>query len=126
MVHRCLLLVHRYLITIQSSYFLSAIHVTVQLMDHLAIRHIFTIQILDVSGNRKPTVFQKKNYLVVLSLLLPYCSMPHQKGPESVTLGSHFLRRVRTSLAFGMKTLRVHQKGRADLKTDRTYLGRYR
>ena len=36
--------------------FLSAIQVTIQLTDHLAIRHILAIRIQDVSGNCIPTV----------------------------------------------------------------------
>ena len=39
MVHRCLLLVHSYLTTIQLPDFLFAIQVTIQLTDHLAIGH---------------------------------------------------------------------------------------
>ena len=61
LVHRCLLLVHRYLITIQLPDFLFTIQVPIQLMDHLAIRHNFTIQILDVSGNLMPTVSRFRN-----------------------------------------------------------------
>ena len=58
-IHRCLLLVHRNLITIQLSDFLSAIQVTIQLTDHSAIEHIFPIRIPDVSGNQMPTVLNK-------------------------------------------------------------------
>ena len=46
----------QYQITIQLPDFLSAIQVTIQLTDHWATGHIFTIWILDVSGNRTPTV----------------------------------------------------------------------
>ena len=37
---------------------LFAIQVTLQLTDHLAIRHIFSILILNVSGNTMPTVLR--------------------------------------------------------------------
>ena len=49
-----------YLITIQLLDFLSTIKVTIQLTDHSAIGHIFTIQILDVSSNQMPTVLRLK------------------------------------------------------------------
>ena len=56
MVQRCLLLVYRYLSTIQLPDFLSAIQFTIQLNDHSAIEHIFTIWMPEVSGNWMPTV----------------------------------------------------------------------
>ena len=57
MVNRCLLLVHRYLITIQITDFLSAIQVTIQLTDHSAIGQIIIVWIQDMSGNQMPLYF---------------------------------------------------------------------
>ena len=56
MVHRCPILVHRYLTTIQLPDFLSAIQINIHLTDHLSIGHIFTITILDDASNQQPIV----------------------------------------------------------------------
>ena len=44
--------------TIQLLDFLSGIKVTIKLTGHSAIGHIFTVQILDVSGNQMRTVLR--------------------------------------------------------------------
>ena len=55
------------LITIQLPDFLSAIQVTIQLTDHLDIKHIFTIWIPDVFGNQMSNVFKKLIWTVLPS-----------------------------------------------------------
>ena len=70
MVHRSLLLYHRYLFTIQLLDFLSAIQVTIQLTNHLAIRHDLTIWLPDTSGNRMSTVLSIRQ-LGTISIKIP-------------------------------------------------------
>ena len=87
MFYRCLLLVHRYLITIQLPDFLSAIQAFIQLMDLSAIRHIFTLRILDMSGNWMPTVF---GYLAFRSPLSPPSPRPILRGWLLYAIGLFF------------------------------------
>ena len=76
--------------------FLFAIQVTIQLTDHSAIGHIFTIWILDVSGNWMLTVFG--------SLL--HINIGHEKNSTSISGGVSAAKRTVFSLDVVQSLLR--------------------
>ena len=97
---------------------------TIQFTNHLAIRHVLTIQLLDTSGNRMPTVvvqkfssFQKKKkwflltlrrYLIAFNILSKCLFVTHKSRDTNSKMGE-FDSRLRHVKHLQRNTKNSHQ-----------------